>query len=73
MPAVASPYCAAVYAAAAPWLEFVAASYDTAESTDAADAAARESIDKLERRGLISANAARLLLEAFDLLPLDMA
>lgn len=67
MAATVLPYSPADTAAAAQWLDYVAQSYAGPESPYEANAAAREAIDKLERRQLIGPAVAALLAEIFDL------
>lgn len=73
MSAVA-PFSEADTATAHHWLEYVSAAYCAGTATVAeADAKARREIAALERHGLISGGAATLLLQIFDLAPLDLA
>jgi hypothetical protein len=69
-----APYSAADTAIAAHWLDYVAAAFASGPSTLAeAEATARNAVELLERRGLITGGAAALILETFDLIPLDLA
>lgn len=67
MPGAVLPYSPAETEAAARWIDYVADAYASGDTVADGDSAAREAIDKLERRGLIGPGTAALLAEIFDI------